>query len=834
MFPSGLKNKCGAACYMLPVLIGIALVWGLADRWVRSDHQAKYESNIKVGQELAALLNREVRDAVRYGDNYIRAMRRAYIDGNRSADAVNRLIMAMPYDTQKISHIAMLNAKRAPILDSSGPIVADVSAVDREYFRVARDRKGDSIYVSESLKGRVSGKPVVHVVRRITLADGSFGGAVFAAIEVKQIVDLFKVVGLEPNHTLMMLGADRIPRASSRPDPASLFDSFDKAGLWQAVEKSEHGVLPVHDSAAGVTYFHAFHRLAGYPLVAVSSIESAEITDGLGQYNKRPYRMAMLATLVILILVFSFRRLVQARNRLKEDMAARLMAENEAQEKSALLQTVFDNMAQGLLAFSPEERLVAFNEKCIEIIGLPKNFLKLGMNRNDVIRFRAERGDLGPGDAKELVRARRESTARGQPQLSERITPDGKPHILMRNMTPDGGIVLTTTDISERLEVEQQLRQAQKMEAVGQLTGGVAHDFNNLLAVTLGNVELAEDMVRKGGDIQGFLSAIKRAAERGAALTNQLLAFSRKQTLHPKIIDLGELVGGISGLLHTALGETIEVNIRCDAGTWSCEVDPALLESAVLNLALNARDAMPDGGKLTIQTGNFTLHDDHVGAQAELQPGEYVMLVVTDTGTGMPKDVIGHVFEPFFTTKEVGRGSGLGLSMVYGFVKQSGGHVTIYSEDGEGTAIKIYLPRSDKVGQQPGPTDHEEVPKGRGENVLVVEDDSDLRILAENIVVELGYRVIAVPTAREAAEAMERHAVDIILSDVVLPGGTSGPQFIAQARALHPELKVVFMSGYPADAMGGDKSPGIEDVLIQKPFRMRDVAQALHEALKQP
>jgi signal transduction histidine kinase/CheY-like chemotaxis protein len=830
---SRLKINCSKACYIFPVLIGVALAWGLAIRSVNNEEQTKYENNIQIGRELAGFLHREVSETAHYGDLYIQSLRRAYVDGNRSADAVNRLIGEMPFDKGKMSHVTMLTAEGESVIRSARRARPGVTPFDRAYFKFARDHEGDTVYVSRTQRGRGSGKTIMRVVRRITLADGSFGGVIFAAIEVKQIQEMFKGLGLVPNHDFVVVGTDRIPRASSNADPALHLASFDKAGLWQAMEKSDHGVLPIYDQADGVTRFHAFHRVAGYPLIAVSTIEGAATTQGLARYNKRPYRMALLATVVILILVFAFYRLVQAKNSLKDELAGRLKAESEGQEKSDLLQTVFHNMAQGLLAFSPEGKLVAFNEKYREITGLPEGFLKLGMSQGEVIRFRGERGDFGPGDADEYVRKIQENAARGEAQQTERITTHGKPHIHMRNMMPDGGSIVTTTDISERLEVEQQLRQAQKMEAVGQLTGGVAHDFNNLLAVSLGNVELAEGVAKKGGDVQPFLNKIKRATQRGAALTSQLLAFSRKQTLFPKLIELGELVQGISGLLQTALGETIEISIRSDANTGSCEVDPSLLESAILNLALNARDAMPDGGTLTIQTENITLERGYVGAQAELPPGEYVVLVMTDTGAGMPKDVIDHVFEPFFTTKEVGQGTGLGLSMVYGFVKQSDGHVTIYSEEGQGTTIKLYLPRSDGTGKHPVQVEDEIIPIARGETVLVVEDDPDLRVLADNMLVELGYVVITAPSAREAVEALESQAVDIILSDVVLPGGTSGPKFIAEARVGRPGLKVVFMSGYPADAIGEGKTLRIEDVLIQKPFNMRDLAHALHEALKQ-
>ena len=833
MFLSRLKTVCGSACYMLPVLIVIVLAWGLAERSVRHDRQSGFESNIKTGREMAAFLSREVREAIRYGDNYALALRRAYVEGNRSVAAVNRLIEVMPYDVEKISHVTLLDAEGKPLLNSIGPLVPGVSAADRDYFRFVRDHEGDPVYVSEPLKGRVSGKTILRVVRRITLTDGSFGGAIFAAIEVQHIENLFKLMGSASSAApaFMLLGTDRILRASSRPDTAPLMDSFDKAGLWQAVEKSEQGVLLFQESSAGVTRFHGFHHLAGYPLVAVSSFASIDITEGLAQYNKRPYRMAFVATLVVLILVFAFRRLVQTKNRLKVDVIARHKAESVAEEKSALLQAVFDNMAQGLLVYDPDERLAAFNDKYVEITGLPKNFLELGMDRDVVNRFRAERGDFGPGDVEQHLREVRESAADGEARRVERISSNGSPHIHMRNMMPDGGRVITVTDITDRLEVEKQLRQAQKMEAVGQLTGGVAHDFNNLLGVTLGNVELAEIATRDGDDVRSFLAGIKRATERGASLTSQLLAFSRQQTLFPKVVDLGDLVRGTSGLLHTALGATVEVDIRSEADIWSCEVDPGLLENATLNLALNARDAMPNGGKLTIQTGNITVDDDYVGAPEELLPGDYVVVVVTDSGTGMGKEETARVFEPFFTTKDVGKGSGLGLSMVYGFVKQSGGHVTIYSEEGVGTSVRMYLPRFDKGVRPAEPADHEEAPKARGECILILEDDPDLRCLAEDMLITLGYRVITAAAAAAAAEVMRREAVDLILSDVVLPGGTSGPEFIAQARASRPGLKVIFMSGYPAEAMYGGKSLGGEDVLIQKPFKLHALAQALHKAI---
>jgi signal transduction histidine kinase len=276
-------------------------------------------------------------------------------------------------------------------------------------------------------------------------------------------------------------------------------------------------------------------------------------------------------------------------------------------------------------------------------------------------------------------------------------------------------------------------KQAQKMEAVGQLTGGIAHDFNNLLAVSLGNIELAKEQVQPGSDEETFLNTAIRANERGASLTDQLLAFSRKQALLPRAIDAGDLVDGMTGLLRSAVGETIEIKVAADDSLWPCKVDPHQLESAILNLAINARDAMPSGGTLTIKTTNVSIDDDYAAAQVDVAQGAYVMIAVSDTGTGMPKDVIDHVFDPFFTTKDVGQGSGLGLSMVYGFVKQSGGQVTIYSEVEKGTTIKLYLPRSDGSELSPNQEEQEDAPQARGETILVVEDDPDVLTVRRHI-----------------------------------------------------------------------------------------------------
>ncbi len=392
-------------------------------------------------------------------------------------------------------------------------------------------------------------------------------------------------------------------------------------------------------------------------------------------------------------------------------------------------------------------------------------------------------------------------------------------------------VLVSIEDITFRKQAEERLQQAQKMEAVGQLTGGVAHDFNNLLAVIQGNAEL---LAAGAEDDEGSLTRpLLRAARRGAELTQRLLAFSRRQPLHPQEIDFGELVDGMTELLSRTLGETIRIGTVAQPGLWTASADPGQVENAILNLAINARDAMPGGGKLTIECENARLDEGYVGQNPEALVGDYVVLSVSDSGTGMTTEVREHAFEPFFTTQEVGKGSGLGLSMVYGFAKQSGGHVIIYSEEGEGTTIRLYLPRAVQPSEaKEVPTALERMPRGQGETVLVLEDDPDVRQLAVKLVASLGYQVIDVPEAASARAVLDRgERLDLLLSDVVLPGGTSGPEFAEEARERFPDLKVIFMSGYAAEAAKRNGFLDSDKVLLNKPFQRSQLAEALFEAL---
>jgi PAS domain S-box-containing protein len=407
------------------------------------------------------------------------------------------------------------------------------------------------------------------------------------------------------------------------------------------------------------------------------------------------------------------------------------------------------------------------------------------------------------------------------------------------------GYAKVTRDITERLEAQrlviatqEQLAAAQKMEAVGQLSGGIAHDFNNLLMIVLGNLETAQRHANNAGSgaasLQRAVGNAQRGAQRAAALTSRLLAFSRRQPLNPKPLDVTKFLTGAVEFLQRSLGELIEVQAVGAAGLWHIEVDPDHLETALVNLAINARDAMPGGGKVTIEAANIFIDESYIRTNPELTVGQFVVISVSDTGHGMPPDIVSRAFEPFFTTKELGHGTGLGLSQVYGFVKQSGGHIKIYSEVDQGTTIKIYLPRYTRAADE-----EEQLPEApgeaeRGETILVVEDDRDLRSYLSEVLRGLGYRIVTAANADAALAIVRKQAarIDLLLTDVVMPGMT-GRELGRRAQELRPDLRILYMTGYSRNAVmhHGRLEGGVD--LIQKPISQTHLATRIRDVLDQ-
>ena len=440
--------------------------------------------------------------------------------------------------------------------------------------------------------------------------------------------------------------------------------------------------------------------------------------------------------------------------------------------------------------------------------------------------------DLLHPDDLEHTRAGFELTQVGQPALrfaNRYRCKDGSYRwISWIGIPEDGYVYCTGRDITAEREAEAELaaaqealRQSQKMEAIGQLTGGVAHDFNNLLTGIIGSLDIIRRRMATGRqeEIPRFMDAASISAQRAAALTHRLLAFARRQSLDIRPNNINRLIGSMEDLLHRSLGERIELECSLSAGLWVALTDANQLESAVLNLAINARDAMPDGGRLTIETTNVHLDEAYTSLQEDVAPGDYVVIGVSDTGTGMPADVVAKAIDPFFTTKPVGEGTGLGLSMVYGFARQTRGYLRIDSEVAHGTTIKLYLPRAlqDAVDlEKPA----EEAPRGQGETILVVEDDATVRLILADVLAELGYDVLLASDARPAIPILQSNRrIDLMMSDVVLPH-ISGRKLAEIARASRPDLKVLFVTGYAENAVvrGDFLDPGMD--MLTKPFAL--------------
>jgi signal transduction histidine kinase len=379
---------------------------------------------------------------------------------------------------------------------------------------------------------------------------------------------------------------------------------------------------------------------------------------------------------------------------------------------------------------------------------------------------------------------------------------------------------------------ESQVRQAQKMEAIGQLTGGVAHDFNNILTVITGTIEILGEAVKDRPHLAQITNMMGAAAARGADLTQHLLAFARRQPLQPRSVDVNALVIDAARLLRPTLGEQIEIESMLAHDSAPALIDPSQLSTAILNLALNARDAMPEGGKLTLETKNVVLDENYAAMNSEVNPGKYVLIAVSDSGMGIPASLLDKVFEPFFTTKDIGRGSGLGLSMVYGFVKQSNGHIRIYSEEGHGTTVKLYLPQAAGVADAlPAEARISEIERG-DESILIVEDDALVREYVVAQISRLGYDTLAASNGAEALAIINGpERIDLLFTDVIMPGSINGRQLAIEAQKRRPELKVLFTSGYTENAIvhHGRLDAGV--LLLPKPYISSDLARLIRTAL---
>ena len=568
-----------------------------------------------------------------------------------------------------------------------------------------------------------------------------------------------------------------------------------------------------------------------------------ELLAARGADSRRTGALLLTTNLVgialILILVAILVRTSRTRHRELEATVATqsehlVSAHEEARLSTAVLHSTFNSMAEAVLVISPDGEIVLSNpaaEKMLrfqrgmnvedlrELSTVYKSDGTTVLRRDDMPAQRVLRGEAFT-EQEIIVRPR-------SGRAPVHLVISGQP--LRDSAGAISGAALVYHDITATRETENKLQQAQKLEAIGKLTGGVAHDFNNMLTVITGTTEALVARVQDQPDLVAVAHLIDDAADRCSELVRQLLAFARKQPLQPRNVNINERVTETAKLLRPTLGEQIEIETILDDELPMAHIDPSQLANAVINMAINARDAMPNGGKLLLETRNVVLDEAYGQSNPDAQPGPYVMLAITDTGTGMPKAVQEKAFEPFFTTKEVGKGSGLGLSMVYGFVKQSGGHIKIYSEEGHGTSIKLYLPLARGAAAT---TASAAAASGGEETILVVEDDVFVRTFVDTQLKSLGYKTLVAANGREALGFVERgEPFDLLFTDVIMPGGISGRELAEAIRKQRPEIRVLYTSGYTDNSIvhHGRLDEGV--LLLTKPYRRPQLAQMIRQAL---
>jgi PAS domain S-box-containing protein len=729
------------------------------------------------------------------------------------------------------------------------------TAAGRPYFISVL--KTGKFTVGEFAIGRATGRKVLHFAVPFYDDDARMAGVVIAALSLDWLADYLAQKGAQPGAVLAI--TDRNGTYLARyPD--------NKRFVGRKMPDDQHAQLN-HPGSIATRDLDGAERIVGYStlqtdageLLVTIGVDKAQAFSAIQSRTRLGIVLIVLSTSVVLALTWfgarrfiqhPLRQLVDAANQWRlGDFARRVHirdkrseltrvadafnvmanaladrehelydAKEKAEQAAARITTIFESTADCVIIVDPDWRITYLNERAKVQLSGGRDLI--GMDICETF----------PDAADPEISARmHEAILEQRSAFFETRYRDVWYDV---NAFASGeGVAILFRDITEhkhaveaRRLIEEQLHQSQKMEAVGQLTGGVAHDFNNLLMVISGNLELIDDRAGENDSVRQLAASARKAADRGASLTAQLLAFSRKQKLNPKPIHAGALIRDFEGLIRRAMGEGCEVKFVSDDHLYPCHVDPAQLETALLNLALNARDAMPDGGTLEIEARNVTLDD---GAIAGAAAGSYVRLSIKDTGCGMTPEILNRVFEPFFTTKEVGKGTGLGLSMVYGFVRQSGGHVAIESAVEKGSTVSLYLPKSTETPDAQGQVvQMQNLPAGSG-RILVVDDDDDVLDVTSELLHQLGYQLQCARNGTEAIRMLKAgERFDLLFSDVVMPQGISGIELAREAKRLCNGIKIVLTSGNAADVVARHKAED-EFPIIGKPFRRAELAQYL-------
>jgi PAS domain S-box-containing protein len=719
------------------------------------------------------------------------------------------------------------------VLDAAGDLLGDsigngvpgreFNFADRPYYRVQRDDPDRGLFIDVPTAARASaGRRFIAVSRALQAPDGRFAGVVFTALDYESVRRFFRSLNVGSRGAVTLYRDDGTLLLREPTEGELSGRDLSAMSLFsRRLRQAPSGNFDGKGAPDGTPRRVSYRRVAGMPLVVVVARDPVEFLAGWK--NNALYYSAVAAALNLLIAGLGVGLARQWRLR---EGSERALRENLEQHR-----LVTENVPAMIVHVGADHRVRYANRVALEWYAQPSAAAALARKIEEFVDS-ARRVELRP----KIEAALAGRATRGEEKA---LFPDGQERWCDTTRVPDigqdgtvRGYFVLSVDITERRRFEDELRQVQKIEAIGQLAGGIAHDSNNMLAATLGNLDLLLDALPADEvPCRAFAERAIEAAEKVADLNRRLLAFARKQTLRPQITDVNQLVGGMTAILRRTLGETIEIELRQDPELWSCLIDPAQLQNALLNLAINARDAMPGGGRVTIRTANAVLVPSPEDGGESIVPGDYVAIAVSDMGVGMPPDIARRAFEPFFTTKDVGKGNGLGLSMVYGFARQSEGTVRISSKVAHGTTVTLYLPSAGRAAgrdERAGPTPQR---RGAGERILVVEDNPLVARMASSMLSALGYDPIVVTDAPAATAEMERpDPVALLLTDVVLPGGMTGFDLARQARRRRPDLPVLFISGFADPSLVPDDFRA-DTTLLTKPFRAAQLSEAVAAAL---
>ena len=733
---------------------------------------------------------------------------------------------------------------------STRPEIIGNNISGRDYFRHEAELPADEgrMFIGELTQGLTTKQWQLNMARRLDLADGAFAGVFAASYDVSALNSFYGRARLGPGDIIAVVGVqDGVVRASAgaaAPAPnTSIAGSAMFAAMQEAPDRSWIGPSPLD----GVERVYAFDTVPDRNLEVVVGFDrdramraSADWENGALSFAAGITALVLMMTALLLRADWQMRQREQMLAGDRAVLAVKNLelaaAERRAHAKTAQLEATLTGMTDGIMMVDADWNLLEWNEHFPAYTGVPDGVLRPGLPMHEIVRAQAKAGEFGPVDIEAEVNRRMHLLHTGGSMGTVvRIRPNGRVLEVRRNPLAEGGFVTLYSDITGRRQAEDRLRQAQTMAAIGRLTSGVAHDFNNLLASILGNAEMLDAELRSDAQSARRISVILQSATRGATLVRQLLAFSRKQALTPAQIDLNAVLTGLSELLRTTLGSPVTLEWDLMPGLWPALVDAVQIEHVILNLVINARDAMPGGGRLVVATANLSLRAPDL--PEDLAPGDYVTVSVTDTGTGMSEEVLRNAFEPFYTTKEPGKGSGLGLSQVYGVARQSGGGVQIISRLGMGTTVRVLLPRA--TGDAPIATETDAPdrlrdfgdgapPIGAGRTVLVVDDDANVRGTIAAVLAIGDFVVVEADGGPQALSLVDRGLdPDLMVLDFSMPG-MDGVEVAAAMRRKLPDLPIVFVTGYgESDALYGERR-----VLI-KPFRATTLMKLLHEALEQ-